>query len=99
MTIKKSYSKPALTVDEQIKLLQSRNLHIESIEKARHILSQISYYRLSGYFYPLLEDKEKHKFKSGASFNTAFSLYCFDRELRSLVINELEKIEVSFRTT
>jgi abortive infection bacteriophage resistance protein len=62
-----------------------------------HLLSHISYYRLSGYWFPLLADKLEHRFKTGATLDAAFRLYCFDRELRQLVLAELEKIEVAVR--
>lgn len=45
----KNYSKPALSVDKQISLLESRGLHIPDKNIARHYLQFISYYRLSGY--------------------------------------------------
>ena len=61
------------------------------------LLENISYYRLSAYWYPLLADKQNHVFKPTATFNTAFNIYCFDKELRKLVLSELEKIEVAVR--
>ena len=67
-------------------------------DKALHLLENISYYRFSGYWYPLLTDKENHVFKPNVDFETAFSLYKFDRELRKLIISELEKIEVAVRS-
>lgn len=93
------YNKPALTFEEQLSRLEERGLIIENKEKALHILQNISYYRLSGYWYPLLEDpKSDHLFKSESSFGQAFKLYCFDRELRGLIIGELEKVEIAVRT-
>ncbi len=91
------YSKPALTYKQQLEQLKGRGLSFKNEAKALHLLENVSYYRLSGYWYPLLEDKENHKFKSGATFEIAFQLYCFDRELRQLVLSELEKIEVAVR--
>lgn len=95
---KSFFDKPALTYDDQIQLLKSRGLSIQDEEKALHILQVISYYRLSGYWFPLLEDKVNHKFKSNAEFETAFNLYKFDREFRLLILGELEKIEVAVRS-
>jgi abortive infection bacteriophage resistance protein len=66
--------------------------------KAMHLLENINYYRFSGYWYPLLADKQNHVFKPGATFEMAFNLYKFDRELRQMIISELEKIEVAVRT-
>ncbi|MCE7073182.1 Abi family protein [Dyadobacter sp. CY327] len=70
---------------------------VEDPQKALHLLENVSYYRISGYWYPLLADKQLHTFKEGSSFETAFQLYCFDRELRLLISSELEKIEVAVR--
>ena len=66
--------------------------------KALHLLGNISFHRFSGYWYPLLYDKKNHVFKSGATFDAAFHIYKFDRELRNLIHSELEKIEVAVRT-
>lgn len=91
------FNKLPFTYLQQLEQLQERGLQIPNIEKVTHLLESISYYRLSGYWYPLLVDKENHTFKKSATFDTAFNLYCFDRELRVLIIQELEKIEVSIR--
>lgn len=41
--------------------------------------------------------KHNHVFKDGASFAQAYGMYCFDRDLRQLIVKELEKIEISIR--
>lgn len=82
----------------QIPLLKSRGMSFADENKALHLLENISYYRLSGYWYPLLLDKQNHIFKTSATFEAAFNLYRFDCELRKLMISELEKIEVAVRT-
>lgn len=92
------YIKVALTFTQQLAQLKKRGLLIEDDVKASHLLENISYYRLSGYWFPFLQaPKSNHLFKSGSTFDTAFGLYCFDRELRKLVNAELEKIEVAIR--
>lgn len=98
------YNKPPLTFINQLSQLKTRGLIVKNEKKALHVLEKVSYYRLSGYLYPLLEgntnsEKEKHVFKKQAKFDTAFKLYCFDRELRQLVQAELEKIEVAIRAS
>lgn len=92
------YNKPALTYPQLIQQLKDRGLTIKNEEKTLHLLKNISYYRLSGYWYPLLQDKTNHLFKPGSTFETAFKLYCFDRELRLMVMREIEKIEVAVRS-
>jgi abortive infection bacteriophage resistance protein len=92
------YLKSFLSYDDQISLLKSRGLMFDNENKALHLLENITYYRLSGYWYPLLADKQNHVFKPDATFETAFNLYKFDRELRQLMISELEKIEIAVRS-
>lgn len=93
------YTKIPLLFEQQVEQLTERGLIIDNPRKALHLLSTLSYYRLSGYWYPFLEDKENHKFKSGSTFEQAFRIYCFDRELKNLISGDLEKIEVALRST
>ncbi len=59
----------------------------------------IGYFRLNAYFYPLLEiPKEKLVFKKGSTFKQVWDLYRFDRKLRILLFNEIEKIEIAIRS-
>jgi abortive infection bacteriophage resistance protein len=68
-------------------------------EKAIDYLTNIGYFRLSAYFHPLLkEPKEEHRYKDGITFSMALDMYRFDRKLRLLLFNEIEKIEVAIRS-
>lgn len=92
------YTKLVLSYKAQLQQLKDRGLIVEDDAKALHLLENISYYRLSGYWYPMLANpKTDHRFKPGSTFNNAFKLYCFDRKLRKLILSELEKIEVAIR--
>lgn len=90
------YQKPPLTFEQQIALLKSRGLSISDDEKAANYLSNISYYRLSAYMLPL-KVSGQDKFKNGVSFDDVIELYSFDRELRLLTFNVIEKLEIAFR--
>ncbi len=93
------YTKKPKTFEEQIQLLKQRGLIIPNEEKAKKVLQNISYNRLSSYWYPLLkEPKEDEIFKDNSSFETAFHLYQFDSELRVLTFQAIEQIEIAFRT-
>ncbi len=93
------YKKTPITITEQIKKLQARGLDIADKDKAAHYLSNISYYRLRAYTYPFQDNEaENHPFKKKISFEEIIHLYVFDRQLRLLIFNAIEKIEVSFRT-
>jgi abortive infection bacteriophage resistance protein len=43
----------AITLDEQIQLLRSRGMVINNEEKAKEVLSDIGYYRLGFYWFPM----------------------------------------------
>ena len=67
--------------------------------KAERYLEHIGYYRLSAYMYPLLQmPKEEHRYKPNSSFDQVMMLYRFDKKLRLLLFNEIEKIEVAVRS-
>ena len=89
------YKKPALCVEEQIKLLKSRGLIINNEKFAEDILSNITYYRLSAY---MKFFQNNDSFKSGITFEDIMCLYNFDKELKSLIFESIRLIEISLRT-
>ena len=91
------YSKPFLPYPAQLTFLKASGMSFANENKALHLLEKIGYRRLSGYWHPLLADKQSHVFKPGVNFETAFNLYKFDRELRKITGAEIEKIEVAAR--
>ncbi len=91
------YTKPALSINDQIRLLEGRGLIITDQKKTEKYLSNISYYRLSGYLYPF-KDLTTDNFVGTISFDEIIDLYLFDRGLRLLIFDAIETIEVTFRT-
>lgn len=99
MATKPLYNKTLSSVQDQISLLKQRGLLIEDENKAARQLFDIGYYRLSAYFYPLLQSPKKlHRYKPGATFGKAMDMYRFDRKLRYILFNEIEKLEISIRS-
>jgi abortive infection bacteriophage resistance protein len=93
------YTKEPLSIPQQIQRLQERGLTINDKAKAAHYLSNISYYRLRAYTYPFQDNAEtNHPFIKEVNFENIIDLYVFDRRLRLLVFNAIEKIEVALRT-
>jgi abortive infection bacteriophage resistance protein len=100
LCLKKNYIKPALTVSEQLIFLKSQGLYIDDQEQAMLALKTVSYYRLSSYLLPFKQShhvNSPRRFKENTSFKNIWQLYQFDRELRLLVSDAIEKIEVAFR--
>lgn len=92
------YDKKPFTVAEHIQQLRERGLSIVDEHLAKHYLEHVSYYRLAGYWWPMQSDKTEHKFKEHSKFEDVVALYNFDRELRILLFDVIEKIEISLRT-
>lgn len=92
------YNKKATTIIEQIEQLKNRGLIIIDDKEAAYHLSNISYYRLAGYWWPMQSDKANHIFKPNSRFEDVIALYNFDRELRIILFNVIERIEISLRT-
>lgn len=114
-----AYTKPWLSIDDQLAKLKVHGMAISEDAKAADYLERIGYYRLSGYWYdlrlrneafcpldaetgakpkkvrierPLLDD-----FKPGTCFHDAVDLYVFDKKLRLLVLDAVERVEVALR--
>jgi abortive infection bacteriophage resistance protein len=96
------YIKTALSFQGQAELLISRGLIVDNKQELENYLSRINYYRLSGYWYPFKKIDSfigDESFKPGTTFQMIRDLYEFDRRLRLLFMNAIERIEVAiFRT-
>jgi len=99
VVMKETYSNACALPSELISLLRNRGLFISNEQKAINYLTNIGYFRLSAYCFPLLDEpKINHLFKKGATFDLVMNMYRFDRKLRILLFNEIEKIEVAIRS-
>ncbi len=95
------FVKTAKTHLEQLELLKSRGLIIENESSAIETLSKISYYRLRAYWLTFEEIPQNniiHKFKPNVKFDNIIATYDFDRQLRHIVFNAIELIEIALRT-
>jgi abortive infection bacteriophage resistance protein len=98
------FPKNSTTIQEQTELWRKRGLVIGDNAAAGHYLKFIGYYRLSAYALvfqdanPLSSANGLDKpFSAGTTFDDVLKLYVFDRELRLLVMDAIERIEVAFR--
>lgn len=92
MSKKQHFDKPALTIPEQITNLENRGIQVRDKELAIHYLKFIGYYRLSGYA------KNNEGMPLGnISFDDILEHYIFDRKLRMMLFDSIERIEVALR--
>jgi abortive infection bacteriophage resistance protein len=77
--------------------LEGRGLRITDPDRTSRYLRHIGYYRLSPYTIPFQLGGPDHKFRDDTGFDDVLNLYVFDRELRLLVLDALERVEVAVR--
>ena len=65
---------------------------------AQHFLKNISYYRLKGYWWDMQDNFLNHQFKPNTYFEDVIERYNFDRKLRLILFDAIERIEIALRT-
>ncbi len=94
------FEKPAISIPDQIALLRRRGLIIDNVAQAKCCLSLISYYRLRPYWLPFevpTQPGGDHAFREHFTFEDVLAVYRFDRCLRLLVWDGIERVEVALR--
>lgn len=91
------YSKDALSLDALVERLSERGLTIDDSARAARYLRHIGYFRLSPYTIPFQQGGPNHLIRDGTTFDDVLDLYVFDRMLRLLVMDALERVEVAVR--
>lgn len=93
------FSKPSKSIPDQLSLLRQRGMAVGNVALAEHALSHISYYRLRAYwlYFEADPDAGVHTFRPGTTFEAVLALYEFDRRLRLMLMDALERIEVAAR--
>jgi len=92
------FTKPPLSISDQINLLGQRGLQVLDVSKATETLSNIGYYRLKIYSYPFQDNAHSNfTFVQGTTFDQVLDLYHFDKSLRILVFQAMQEIEVAIR--
>jgi len=105
-----SYTRPWKSFAEQLALIESRGMEIGDHAAAQKHLERVGYYRLSAYWYPFRARKIQVDPQSGkitrvitdafvpaTHFLDAVELYVFDKQLRLIMLDALERIEVALR--
>ncbi len=93
-------NKPALTPAQMVNLLVTRGMIVPDKARAEEFLERVNYYKLRGYFIPFETycPTHDHRFLQRTTFEEVLALYRFDRKLRLLFCDMLERFEVAVRT-
>lgn len=87
--------KKPTTIEEQIKLLKSREVVIEDENFAKKFLRIYNYYFVTGYLHPYKTSDDKYK---NISFNVIATQIKFDMRLREICMYALDIIEKGLKT-
>jgi len=109
-SLKPIFTKPSFSIDDQLELLKSRGMVVTDDEKAKDCLRKIGYYRLRDYMIPFRGTYVGIDFESGRNFignvrnfsvgtnlSLIHDLYIFDKKLRLLILDCIERIEIYLR--
>lgn len=93
------YTKPAKSIPDQIALMQQRGMIVGNVALAERCLAHVSYYRLRAYwlYYEANPADPAHALRAGTRFEDVIALYEYDRQLRLLLLDAIERIEVAAR--
>lgn len=102
MNNKVPFSKPWLSIEDQLRKLEGRGLVVVDRPTALRKLRYINYYRFSGYALPFQSRDpatNDRVFTPGTTFDDVWSLCVFDCNLRDVCSEALEMIEISLRAS
>lgn len=103
------YTKPWLSLEQQVERLASQGVDVGDRDRAAALLKAVGYYRLTGYLYPFRkseqhvdDDGRTHTrvlsgYRPGTRLGHAEAIIDFDRRLRMLVMDGVERLEVAVR--
>lgn len=104
-----AYTKPWLPLDDQVDKLEASGVDVEPRDRTLRLLAAVGYYRLSGYLYPfrdslrVVDEAGRTRtavldtYRPGTSIGHAVRVIDFDRRLRGLVMDGVDRIEVAVR--
>nr|WP_241250804.1 MULTISPECIES: Abi family protein [Micrococcus] len=98
-----------MPLEAQVERLVQRGLEVDDLTRALRLLESVGYYRVTGYLYPFLESEKQvddqghtkirvlNRYQPGTALHHAEEIIDFDRQLRMLVMEGVERIEVAVR--
>lgn len=97
------YNKPGTSIDDQAALLLQRGLVCPDVEHLKRCLYAIGYYRLGAYWLPFEQSApagqtRSKNFLPGVRIDDVMAIYIFDRHLRMIIMEAIERIEIAIRS-
>ncbi len=90
--------KAPMTFEDQIGKLIEHGIVIADTKKVEKLLSEINYYRFTGYALQYRIQANKSNYLPGTSFDTIYRIYQFDEAIRDVLRKYIERAEIYYRT-
>lgn len=85
-------------LDEQIEILQAKDLIINDIDKAKEVLLKENYFFLSGYRHLFMRSSKDGKFITGTTFEELYGMFLFDRKIRNIMFKYILVVENNLKS-
>nr|GEU29183.1 hypothetical protein [Tanacetum cinerariifolium] len=93
-----TFSKTAKSPAALLQKLVDQNLIVTDQGLAERYITFVGHYRLKGYWFHLIDPVTK-QFKPGTTFENIQQRYEFDREIRAIILEAIERLEVAIRSS
>ena len=94
-----NYTKPALGIQAQIQKLRNRGMTVSNASAATRFLQTCNFYRFGGYAIAFWSTNARpQQYAAGTRFEDVVNLIDFDRSLRMLTLDAIERLEVAVRS-
>ena len=86
------------SLEEQLKIFESKGLTINDREKAKNVLLRENYFFLNGYRFIFMVSNSDRKFLKNVTFDELYCMFCFDREFRNILFKNLLIVENNIKS-
>lgn len=90
--------KKHLSLDGQVQRLIDRGLIVNDREYAKTLLSNVNYYRFTGYLFGFRKESGKDEYIDDLTIEKVKRIYDFDRRLTRVLLYALEDVEETLKT-
>ena len=90
--------KKPFSFDEQVQRLISHGMEVNDIDLARRVLSEINYYRFTGYALQFRDVNNPDDYIPGTTFENVLRIHKFDTDLRCILKACLDTVELHARS-
>lgn len=90
--------KPFKTLDEQLQILEDRNLKFKNKEKAKRYLLEYNYYNVINAYSKFFINTNTNTYPNGVYFENILEIHHFDKEIKTVVFEGIIEAERHFKS-